>query len=89
MINAFHIGDRVTFNGYKGTICSPAIYAQTTSFHKFYCYLIWFDEVDGKQMRFENSELNYSSNIATINEAFLSPLLEKNTNKTLDTEGYC
>lgn len=89
MINAFHIGDRVTFNGYKGTICSPAIYAQTTSFHKFYCYLIWFDEVDGKQVRFENSELNYSSNIATINEAFLTLVIEENTNKTLDTEGYC
>jgi hypothetical protein len=89
MINEFHIGDRVTHNGYKGTICSHVISAQTTEYHKFHCYLIWFDEVNGKQMRFENSELNYSSNIATINEALLSPLLEKNTNKPLDTEGYC
>jgi len=89
MINSFHIGDRVTFNGYKGTICSPAIFAQTTSHHKFYCYLVWFDEVNDKQIRFENLELNYSSNIASINEAFLSPLIEKNINKTLYTEGYC
>jgi hypothetical protein len=76
MINEFHIGDRVTHNGYKGTICSPAIYAQTTSFHKFYCYLIWFDETDVKQMR-------------PVHEAFLTLVIEENTNKTLDTEGYC
>jgi len=75
MINAFHIGDRVTHNGYKGTICSPAIYAQTTSFHKFYCYLVCFDETDGK--------------LAAINEKFLSLLIEENKNKSLDTEGYC
>lgn len=89
MINEFHIGDRVTFNGYKGTICSHVISAQTTEHHKFHCYLVWFDETDGKQMRFENLEMNFSSNIAAINEAFLSPLIEKNTNKPLDTEGYC
>ena len=89
MINEFHIGDRVTHNGYKGTICSPAISAQTTSYHQFYCYLVWFDEINNKQMRFNNSELNYSSNIAPINEKFLSLLIEENTNKTLDTEGYC
>jgi len=75
MINEFNIGDRVTHNGYKGTICSPAISAQTTEHHKFYCYLVWLDEVNNKQMRFENSELNYSSNIAPINEKFLSAII--------------
>jgi signal peptidase I len=89
MINSFHVGDRVTFNGYKGTICSPAIYAQTTDYHKFYCYLVWFDEVNDKQVRFENLELNYSSNIAPINEAFLSIVIEENVKKTVDIEGYC
>lgn len=79
-MNQFFIGDRVTYMGFKGTICSSAIFGQAPNMARFYCYLVEFDKVASaligeKQLLFENSELCYSSTIATINEKFLERIV--------------
>lgn len=79
-MNQFFIGDRVTYMGSKGTVCSSAIFGQTPDRARFYCYLVEFDKVRSalsgeKQLLFENSELAYSSTIATINEKFLERIV--------------
>lgn len=78
-MNQFFIGDRVTYMGFKGTICSSAIFGQDSSGARFYCYLVEFDKVEFafsvKQLLFENSELAYSSTMATINEKFLERIV--------------
>lgn len=78
-MNQFFIGDRVTYMGFKGTICSSAIFGQTPDRARFYCYLVEFDMAGSglseKQLLFENSELAYSSTIATINEKFLERIV--------------
>jgi len=78
-MNQFFIGDRVTYMGFRGTICSSAIFGQTPDNARFYCYLVEFDKINSalgkKQLVFENSELCYSSTIATINEKFLEKIV--------------
>jgi len=78
-MNQFFIGDRVTYMGFKATICSSAIFGQTPDGARFYCYLVEFDKINSalgkKQLVFENSELCYSSTIATINEKFLEKIV--------------
>ncbi len=79
-MNQFFIGDRVTYMGFKGTICSSAISGQTPDNARFYCYLVEFDKLHHfafgeKKLVFENSELSYSSTIATINEKFLEKIV--------------
>lgn len=78
-MNQFFIGDRVTYMGSKGTVCSSAIFGQTPDRARFYCYLVEFDKVrfafSEKQLLFENSELAYSSTIAIINEKFLEKIV--------------
>ena len=79
-MNQFFIGDRVTYMGFKGTICSSAIFGQTPDRARFYCYLVEFDKVASvlfgeKQLLFKNSELCYSSTISSINEKFLEKIV--------------
>ena len=75
----YQIGDRVTYMGFRGTICSSAIFGQVPDGARFYCYLVEFDKTNSalgkKQLLFQNSELCYSSTIATINEKFLERIV--------------
>jgi len=78
-MNQFFIGDRVTYMGFRGTICSSAISGQTPDNARFYCYLVEFDKINSplgkKPLLFENSELCYSSTISSINEKFLERIV--------------
>ena len=76
MINNYSIGDRVTFNGFKGTICSAMIQGKTTRGEWFLCYLVQFDKLEnGDLVEFSNAELHFASTIATIHQRFLERII--------------
>jgi len=74
MINTFRIGDKVSFNGFTGTVVSNIVQIDVSSRVTF-CYLVEFDKKDDLELRFECKEMNYSSSVGTVNEKFLTKVI--------------
>lgn len=68
----FKIGDRITYRGFKGTVCSNKIEGKTINGNKFNCYLIHFDNGEIETKFIGTDEI---SSIVALNENFLSLII--------------
>lgn len=75
MINTFKIGDRVSHNGFNGTVVSNRIELRTLKGVKAFANLVEFDATNGKDYLFENHELNFKSCVGAINQNFLTKII--------------
>jgi hypothetical protein len=87
MINTFRIGDRVSFNGFAGTVVSNIVQVEPRVLRELgtctvqpepivtFCYLVEFDKEDDLELLFECKKIDYSSSVGTVNEKFLTKVL--------------
>lgn len=74
MINTFKIGDKVSFNGFTGTVVSNIVQLDLPTGVAL-CYLVKFDKRGDFELCFECKEMSYSSSIGAVNEKFLTKII--------------
>jgi hypothetical protein len=71
-IKYFKIGERVSYKGFRGTVCSNLIQAESAGVGSFQSYLIKFDDSPW----FENKEMEIGSRFFPINSELLEKIVD-------------